>query len=306
MAKNKITMRDIAKECNVSVATVSYVLNHSENEKISHDTCLKVTEAATRLHYIPSSVTTCTVGHRSNLVGIIINLKEHNTPGKKLIYYDLAAELSNYIRLLGFETVIMTNKDLQNNYTIITKHSLDALFMIDIDNNIVEKITNDYFVPIIFLDCEVDQYLFCKIYPNYHSLFQKAKEILNTDTAFLAMEDIYSQRLKEQITKEFPIKDIFINVPNSDLHLFLQTHSKSKGIILGDILALQVELYMDNKDFVAVSSLGNTHMLLPSTQTIFIRNKSIAATAVETLQQMLRFDYKAEEGNRILLEFELQ
>jgi hypothetical protein len=177
--------------------------------------------------------------------------------------------------------------------------------MIDIDNNLVGKITKDYYVPIIFLNCDVDEYLFCKIYPNYPALFQKAKAILQTNTPFLVMEDICSHSLKEQITKEFPTKDVFINVPNSDLHLFLQTHSKSKGIILGDILALQVALFMNNQDFVVVSHLGNTHMLLPSTQTIFIRNKSIASTAVETLQKMLCFDYKAEDGNRILLEGEL-
>jgi hypothetical protein len=299
-------MRDIAKECNVSVATVSYVLNHSENEKISHDTCLKVMEAATRLHYTPSTLAKCSVGHKSNLVGIIINLKDHNTSGKKLIYYDLAAELSNCVKLLGFESIIITNKDLQKDFNIIAKHSLDAVFMIDVDNNIIGKITKNYFVPIIFLDCEVDGYLFCKIYPNYPALFQKAKAILHTDEPFLVMEDIYSQNLKDQIIKEFPAKDIFINVPNSDLHLFLQTHSKRKGIILGDILALQVELFMDNQDFVVVSSLGNTHMLLPGTQTVFIRNKSIAATAAETLQKMLCLDYKADEGNRILLECELQ
>ncbi len=306
MAKHKVTMRDIAKECNVSVATVSYVLNHTDNEKISHDTCLKVMEAATYLHYIPSALAKRSVGHKNNLVGIIINLKSHNTPGKKLIYYDLAAELSNCVRLLGFETIIITNKDLQKDFTVITKHSLDAVFMIDVDNNMVGKITKDYFVPIIFLDCEVDEYLFCKIYPNYPALFQKAKAILHADTLFLAMEDIYSQRLKERMIKGFPAKDIFINTPNSDLHLFLQTHSKSKGIILSDILALQAELYMDTQDFVVVSSLGNAHMLLPDTQTIFIRNKSKAAAAAETLQKMLRLDYKANEGNRILLECESQ
>lgn len=304
--KHKTTMRDIAKECNVSVATVSYVLNHTEDEKISHDTCLKVMETATRLHYVPSTMAKRSVGHKSNLVGIIINLKDHNTPGKKMIYYDLAAELSNCLKLLGFEAIVTTNKDLQKDFSIIIKHNLDAVFMIDIDNDMVGKITKEYFVPIIFLNCEVNEYLFCKIYPNYPNLFQKAKSLLNTDTLFLIMEDIYSQRLTEQITKEFSPQNIFINTPNSDLHLFLQTHSKSKGIVLGDILALQVELYMDTQDFVVVSCLGNTNMLLPEAQTIFVRNKTIATIAVETLQQMLSFDYKDNDGNRILLDYEEQ
>lgn len=306
MTKNKITMRDIAKECNVSVATVSYVLKHSEKEKISHDTCLKVKETATRLHYIPSALVTGLGGRKSNLVGIIISLKEHNTPGKKLLYFDLAAELTNHVKLLGFEAVIMTTKDLEKDVAIIIKHNLDAVFMIDIDNKIVEKITQDYYVPIIFLSCEVNDKLFCKIYPNYSDLLEKAKLILRTNNPFLVIEDIYSQDLKEQIYRCFHPKDVFINVPHSDLNLFLQTHNKSKGIIWGDILALQVEHLMNNHDFVGVSSLGNTDMLLPDTPTIYIRNKSIAAIAVETLQSMLLLDYKSVDENRILLECELQ
>jgi hypothetical protein len=58
MEKDKATMRDIAQACGISVATVSYVLNHSEKEKISHETRLKVLETATRLHYEPHSVRT--------------------------------------------------------------------------------------------------------------------------------------------------------------------------------------------------------------------------------------------------------
>lgn len=34
MAKGKVTMKDIAKELNISLATVSYVINHSEKEKL--------------------------------------------------------------------------------------------------------------------------------------------------------------------------------------------------------------------------------------------------------------------------------
>lgn len=306
MVKNKITMRDVARECNVSVATVSYVLNHSEKEKISHDTCLKVKEAAMRLHYIPSSQDTSFKEHKSNLVGIIINLKEHNTPGKKLLYYDLAAELINNVRLLGFDAVIITTKDLEKDVDIIIKHSLDAVFMIDIDNRIVEKITQDYYVPIIFLNCEVNDKLFCKIYPDYPDLFEKAKSILQTDNPFLVMEDIYSQNLKEQITKWFHPKDVFINVPDSDLPLFLQVHGKSKGIVLGDILSLQVQRFISSENLVSVSCLGNTDMLLTETPTLFIRNKNMAAIAVKTLQSMLRLEYNSHDENRIMIKCELK
>lgn len=300
MAKNKATMRDIAKECNVSVATVSYVLNHSEKEKIRHETRLKVMETATRLHYVPSILEKGTSDSKSNLVGIIINLKENNTTGKKLIYYDLAAELSNQMRLLGFEAIIMTTKKLEKDVNIITTHSLDAVFMIDVDNASVQRITRDYYVPIIFLDCEVNDLLFCKIHPDYPDLIQKAKGILGTDTPFLIMEDIFSQILKEQITDWFLTKDVFINTPGSDLKSFLQSHKESKGIILGDILALQAECFFDSHNFLVLSCFGNT-LMLPHTPVIYMRNKDKAIIAAETLKNMLRLGYQAGDGNQILL-----
>ena len=46
------TMKDVAKRANVSTATVSYVLNYSDKKKISHETRLKVFEAAEELNYV--------------------------------------------------------------------------------------------------------------------------------------------------------------------------------------------------------------------------------------------------------------
>ena len=49
MKDKRITMKDVAKEAGVSTATVSYVLNYSDTERISHETRLRVFEAANKL-----------------------------------------------------------------------------------------------------------------------------------------------------------------------------------------------------------------------------------------------------------------
>lgn len=305
VAKHKITMRDIAKECGVSVATVSYVLNHSQKEKISHDTRLKIMEVATHLHYAPRTIGKHAIEHKSNLVGIIINLKESNTAGKKMLFYDLAAELSDQMHLMGIETILMATKELSQNINTITRHNPDALFIIDADIKMIQKFTKDYYVPILFLDCEINNPLFCRIYPDYVDIIETAKKMLGVEFPFLVMEDINNQLLRQQITEWFRPPDIFINTPGANLERFLTEHRNAKGIVMGDILGMQVERLFPCDDLVVLSSLGNTQLIRTDVKMLFVRNKTKAAVAAKVLQNMLCLDYEAKDENRIFIKSEL-
>lgn len=301
MAKNKVTMDDIAKACGVSVATVSYVLNHSEKEKISHEVCLKVMEAATRLHYTPCLQSKRAAKHRSNLVGIIIHLDEADSPGKKLLYYDLAAELSRRMSQLGYETLELATSNLDKPVGVISKHSLDAVFMIDFDSSIIGSITRSYYVPILFLYCETNDRLFCNIYYDYADILKRAMAMLKTDSLFLMMEDIYSPPLRQLLTRNFLSRDVFVNRRGADMESFLLEHRHRKGIVFGDILAMQAIRMGDVDDFAIVSSVDFKGLFPSCAHILTVRNSTVAATAVETLRHMLRFDYKANAENRILL-----
>lgn len=306
VAKNKVTMRDIAKECNVSVATVSYVLNHNDKVKISHDTFLNVTRAATRLHYVPSPYHASNAGRKTNLVGIFINLKEQNSQSKLILYYDLAVELIQKLGFKKFDAVLIPTKNLNADVSIITKRNFDAVFMIDIDNANVQKATRDYFIPIIFLYCDVPDSLFYKIYPNYNSIIEKSKYMLECEHPYIIMDDIYSQDLKTEITKNFNARDVFINDCNSNLELFLKSHINRKGIVLGDALAIKVSNYANISNYVAVSNYNSSDMLLHEPKKLFVRNSKIADTAIETLLKMINFELDLKEKNRILIDCEFE
>ncbi|MBS5932580.1 MAG: LacI family DNA-binding transcriptional regulator [Clostridiales bacterium] len=300
MGKNKATMQDIADLCGVSVATVSYVINNSDKEHIKHDTRIKVLEAAKKLNYAPN-INRCTTHPKSNLVGIIINWNKRNAPSKKMLYYDLAIELQMQLSLLGYDTIIATTKAFEEEADIISKRSLDAAFIIDIRSEEVRRVTRKYYVPIIFLDCEINDPLFCKIYPNYEAIISRAKRMLQEEDIFLIMEDILNEELKDIITNTIGADKIFINDMKNDLREFLLQHQNEKGIVLGEILGLEVERYIRNDHIVVVTSLDNSKLLLPDTMTISIKNKTKAITAVKILEQLLRLVYVGTPCNQFFI-----
>lgn len=64
------TIRDVAKECGVSVTTVSFVLNNSPRP-VSVETRRRVTEVARRMNYHPNAMARGLVQRRMNSLGVL-------------------------------------------------------------------------------------------------------------------------------------------------------------------------------------------------------------------------------------------
>jgi DNA-binding Lrp family transcriptional regulator len=300
MKYEKVTMKDIARELNLSLATVSYVLNHSEKEKISHDTRIKVMETAKRMGYVPNQTAKSLAKSRSNLIGIIVNLSSQASSYIRQQALDLAAELQIKIYEAGYDTILSIAselEDIQINY----KHSLEAAFIIDVSEKSLKKITRHYYVPLIFLDCDFEEGLFYKILPDYHALINEAKKILGEEQPFLVMDQIINERIREQISDHFTKEDIFINRNNASLKEFLAGKVSRKGIIVGDLLAAQVERYIDNGNIIVLSSINATDLLIPDTRRITVSNRQKAEVAISILKKLLTLEYDENMRTRVLL-----
>jgi predicted transcriptional regulator len=300
MRKEKVTMKDIAKELNLSLATVSYVLNHSDKEKISHDTRIKVLETAKKMGYVPNQTVKSHIKSRSNLIGIIVNLSNTASSYTKYQSLDLAGELQKQIYKAGYDTILSVTCELED-IEIKYKHSLEAAFIIDINEKSLKKITKHYYVPLIFLDCDFEEGLFYKILPDYNALIKEAIKKLGDPKPFLIMDSIINQRVKDQITENFAAEDVFINRNNSNLKEFLSQNISRKGIILGDLLAVQVERYIDNNDIIVLSSNSANDLLLADTKRITVSNRHKAEVAIEILHKLINLEYDDNPITRILL-----
>ncbi|MDF2588986.1 MAG: transcriptional regulator, LacI family [Anaerocolumna sp.] len=301
MKKDKVTMKDIAGELNLSLATVSYVLNHSEKEKISHDTRIKVLETAKKMGYVPNQTAKSLANKKSNLLGIVVNLSNHASSCMKYQYLDLASELQAQIHKAGYDTIISITHELEN-IEIIYKHSLEALFVIDINEKSLKKITNKYYVPIIFLDCDFEEGLFYKILPDYPSLVHQAKQVLDDPNPFLIMDNIINDRMKDSILEQFSKDDVFIMKSNGNLKDFLSQNVARKGIVIGDSLGVLVERYFDNSRIVVLSSTHSKDLLLADTKRIIVSNKQKAEVAVDIFKKLIHLDYDESGNTRILLQ----
>ena len=66
----KITMKDVAREAGVSVATVSYIINNREDQKISPETRNKVLQIINLLNYTPNQTAKSLVTQKSYIVAL--------------------------------------------------------------------------------------------------------------------------------------------------------------------------------------------------------------------------------------------
>lgn len=286
MDKKRITMKDVAKEAGVSTATVSYVLNYLETERISHDTRLKVFEAAKKLKYVPNMAAKSLSSKRSMLVGIIVNMEENNRKSKLYQYYDLTREMQKLLNLKGYDVFFLTTQEMDQDISISRRRSLDAVFVMDMKEEMLKAIAKQFYVPTIFIDGYVKDALFCKILANPEEILERAQEYLGTDF-YVVMENYANKSLLCSIAKKVAEEDIFINQYGRDLIGFLNAHRNKKGLIIGELLGMQVEKYVDNRNLLVVVHTDHDNMLLPDTKTLLISNKEKAKKAVEIMEKLL-------------------
>lgn len=112
------TLRDIAAEVNLSVSTVSLILNN-KGKRIHPKTALLVKETAKRLDYHPNAVARSLVQKRSMTVGLIV-------PDIQNIFFaELAKHISDFFKSKGY-TLLLCNTDYDRREDIRQLNTLRA------------------------------------------------------------------------------------------------------------------------------------------------------------------------------------
>lgn len=160
MKKKGPTIRDVAKEANVSVATVSRYLNNKGY--MSEELKNKVSEAIEKLNYIPNQVARSFYSNKTNLIGLIVPTICNPYFAEVAYHVEKAAEKNGYKLLLCNS---LNDVEIEKNYMkmllanqvdgiVIGTHNDDLIDFDSVDTPIVglERFLGNRTIPTVSCD----------------------------------------------------------------------------------------------------------------------------------------------------------
>ncbi|WP_291102653.1 MULTISPECIES: LacI family DNA-binding transcriptional regulator [unclassified Flavobacterium] len=148
----KTTIYDIAKELNISAATVSRALNN--NPKISKNTCKLVMETAARMNYKQNKLALALRSGKSNNVGVIVPRVDSNFFGS--IIRGIEEELHpNKYHVIICQTHENEKREIENINTLLNAQVDGIMISITNESKENEKIIHRVIeknIPLIFFD----------------------------------------------------------------------------------------------------------------------------------------------------------
>lgn len=155
--KKKITIRDIAKRANVSVATVSNVINNIN--KVSDETREKILKIIEELEYQPDFTARSLSNRKSNLIGIILPLIEEDSNQSTLLrdnpfYSEFISGVEYEARKHGYDVLITGIAKNQSCKEWVDKRNLDGLIFLGIYPEILYQEMQKLNIPIVLIDSD--------------------------------------------------------------------------------------------------------------------------------------------------------
>lgn len=161
-------------------------------------------------------------------MGMIINKRARSKKSKIYQYYDLADEIRVILHALGYDMFLISAEEIEEGVSIGIRRTLDAVFIVDLEESLFKKIANKFFVPAIFIDGYVADPLFCKVLVDSKELLDKHKKFWEKNF-MLYWEDYFNDYLLEYIRKRVKQENIFVNKSGSNLPRISPVTSQKKG-----------------------------------------------------------------------------
>ena len=260
--KKKTTLKDVARQAGVSVATVSYILNNRTDQKISEATRKKVLQIANLLDYTPNFAAKSLATGRSNIIGVSYHLNE-NTPSRNLEITGFVNLLIERLNRLKYDVLFMPLRASEDN--ISPNRNIDGIITIDLSHRDFIELADNYYVPIINVDMLVNDLLFYQIYSDIPSLINEAQKYVGDDF-YLLLDGYANENYLEFVTGNVA-KDRVLIFPECNSGILDSLHDK-KAVVIGSYLALIARAYLKDSNMAVISSNETSHILPESVHVI--------------------------------------
>ncbi|MGX9522577.1 LacI family DNA-binding transcriptional regulator [Vibrio mediterranei] len=190
----KVTIKDVAKKANVSIATVSYAMNGSE--RISQETRDRVLKVADELNYVANSNAKLLKQKKTKAIGLFFN----SWFGP--VYSELVKGVEQVVHSCGYDLVACSMYGNENStaYKYIRDRMVDGAIVLtnSFDNEFLKSVAKKNF-PLVVLDREVSApNIFNLLIDNFGGAFAATKALIAAGCQevyyFMGPEDSYDNQ----------------------------------------------------------------------------------------------------------------
>ena len=287
----KVTIKDVAREAGVSVATVSYIMNNREDVKIGAETRKKVLQIANLLNYTPSSTAKSLATGRNNIIGISYRLNEI-TLSRNLELIGFTKLLTERLDRLGYDVLFLPVNP--SDESIHVRHNIDGIIAIDLSSAEFKSFSDRYLVPIIAVDMLVQDDLFYQVCTN---LQDTIKKLMSNDPQIVLVTDPYSNELyMESITSSADKERLFL-LTDFDVEKGKFLDGK-KLLSIGTLPAMMLSPYISSKGITVIGDKSMCKSLPSGVKIIENENEKKANMAINLLLNAIdhKFDVKHTYG----------
>ncbi|MEG1589317.1 LacI family DNA-binding transcriptional regulator [Chryseobacterium sp.] len=219
----RASIKDIARIAGVSVATVSYVLNKKEGNRISEDTKKKIFEVAETLNYTPNRIARSLQNNKSKLLGLIVADISND------FYSSIARNLEDKALKLGYTLIIGSSDENAEKFEklidLFSQQQVDGMIIAPVagSEEVLQKLLDRNY-PLVTIDRYLKEV-------NAPGVILNNREIAETTTQFLIDKEFdeivyvgYETKLQHLLDRQ---KGFETSIKDSG------TNSKAKYITVG-------------------------------------------------------------------------
>ena len=310
------TVKQIAKELNISFQLVSAVLSGKNYCRASKEKKKLILETAAEMGYMPNVNARVLAGKPSGVLGLLADLHAPSPSTRVLAELEKAASLAGFRLMIGgFHDSV---DDIISSYRLLQQHKVDGVFLLSLDDLRYRKRLTDFLRQekhLVVIRAPLMKGHFCvevDLSSVFEEIVRNLKNAGRKNIHYLGTYPASHQAMKERIcgfSKNFGdaetrlhrltfsggVRKVDGMLPNEFIKTVIKRKKVDSLVIQDDLFALEWlnllhEHHLKIPEDIAVTGCNNetfAHYTLPSLSSVDFNETVIARAAMDLMQKSL-------------------